>query len=965
LKKTIIKSGGLKIPRALIVDDEPDILELASIYLSKLSNFEVLTARSATEALEILNETEVDVVVSDYQMPGMDGIQLLKEIKSRWKDLPFILFTGKGRNPKVAFTELVNLMVKAISKRKAEEVIEHNARRFKSLIEHSYDLIMTVDRNMNVNYVSPSIWKLLGYGPADISDLHLQTLIHPDDFPRFSSLVKKMISGCERSVKTEVRIRHKNGEWRIFEVELIFDRYCPYGEGIILNSKDITDRKMIELEVRRSREEMELILDALNELVAYQDLSHRVVWLNKAAADSVGKSRNELIGKFCYEIWHNRTSPCEDCPIMKAVETGESCTGDINTPDGRWWRVRGTPVRDETGNIIGAIEVTLEITEQKKAVQVLKGSENLYRMLVEDSSLGMYIFQDGKFVFVNDAFARMSGYSKEEILSMDYLDFVHPDFREEMRKYTELAMRGEVEGLPEAYDFMCLSKTGEIRWCRLIPHLIEYAGRRAILGVLQDITNYKKIEEAFLESETFYRTLFENTGTATIVVEDDMTVSMVNTEFEKITGYSKEEIEGRMNLLQFVAPEDREMVEKDHRLRRKDPSKTPRQYRIRLLRKGGDIRVCRVVVSLIPGTRMSIGSFTDLTQQEEIVKKLEKTADELEMLFDNINTMVWYATDPETYGMANRRRAEFLGLRKEELRDRNIREFLPEEVCEICIEGNRRAFAGERVVQEEWITGPDGNPHCLLVSKIPHFDKEGNVDYVFCTATDITHLKKIETALDFAIRKLNLWLKLTRHDILNQLAIIQGYLDLMDDSSDMRSPVQYLEKIKKAVERVEEHLRFTKELEEVGRDEPVWIRLSEPVERAVSQFEFHGIEVRIDERVNDIMIFSDSMIWKVFYNLMNNTLKHANTATRISISAQIVEDGLDIIYEDDGVGIPKEKGEDIFALDYGGRIGRGLLLVKDILSINEMGIEETGEKGVRFVIHVPRHRFKLIKDCKR
>lgn len=87
--------GGVGIPRALIVDDEPDLLELASVYLRQKSDFEVLTAQSAKEALKILEELEVDVIISDYQMPGMDGIQFLKKIRNKGNDIPFILFTAK------------------------------------------------------------------------------------------------------------------------------------------------------------------------------------------------------------------------------------------------------------------------------------------------------------------------------------------------------------------------------------------------------------------------------------------------------------------------------------------------------------------------------------------------------------------------------------------------------------------------------------------------------------------------------------------------------------------------------------------------------------------------------------------------------------------------------------------------------------------------------------------------------
>jgi len=130
---------------------------------------------------------------------------------------------------------------------------------------------------------------------------------------------------------------------------------------------DITDRKRAEEALQKSESEKSLILDSLSELIIYQDKNLRVVWTNRAAAESVGLSPDKLVGGRCYEIWHQRDQPCVDCPVKKSIETGQPHEREMSTPDKRIWRVQGYPVRVQNGDVVGAVEVVLNITERKRA----------------------------------------------------------------------------------------------------------------------------------------------------------------------------------------------------------------------------------------------------------------------------------------------------------------------------------------------------------------------------------------------------------------------------------------------------------------------------------------------------------------------------------------------------------------------------------------------------------------------
>lgn len=128
------------------------------------------------------------------------------------------------------------------------------------------------------------------------------------------------------------------------------------------------EHNRVQDELRASEREKATVLDSLLELVTYQDRDLKIAWANRAAVEAAGPEAQPLVGRHCYEAWQQRREPCPGCPVKRAIDTGEPHDGEITTPtpDGRIWFVRGYPVRDEQGNVRGAVELTLEITERKR-----------------------------------------------------------------------------------------------------------------------------------------------------------------------------------------------------------------------------------------------------------------------------------------------------------------------------------------------------------------------------------------------------------------------------------------------------------------------------------------------------------------------------------------------------------------------------------------------------------------------
>ncbi len=124
--------------------------------------------------------------------------------------------------------------------------------------------------------------------------------------------------------------------------------------------------------LEQAQKEKSLILENLSELVVLYDHQQRIVWANPAAGKSFPANYEELAGKKCYEIWHQRQVPCEECPVTKTLETGSVHRSEITTPDNRCWNITGSPVIDEHGSIVGAVETALDITESKRTKEALE-----------------------------------------------------------------------------------------------------------------------------------------------------------------------------------------------------------------------------------------------------------------------------------------------------------------------------------------------------------------------------------------------------------------------------------------------------------------------------------------------------------------------------------------------------------------------------------------------------------------
>jgi PAS domain S-box-containing protein len=335
------------------------------------------------------------------------------------------------------------------------------------------------------------------------------------------------------------------------------------GSGEALSSgADISERKRAEEELGRIEHENVTVLNSLSELVIHLDAGMRILWANRAAGEAAGMAPEELVGRYCYEIWHQRNEPCEQCPVIKARQTGQTQGSEITTPDDRVWSIKGNPIRDANGELTGIVEVISEITERRQAEEALRESEEKYRRLVHDSTDGIVIVGGIEVRFANSAMLKMFGcQSEEEMVGGPFTEFVSAEHRDLMaeRGYA----REKEQEVPARYEFKALRRDGSRFDAEISVGRIIYQGKVARQGIIRDITERKRAEEALRQSEQRLREVLEVSRDCVYKHNlDTGAYEYVSPAVLRLTGFTSEEFiaMGLEEVQERIHPEDCEQI---------------------------------------------------------------------------------------------------------------------------------------------------------------------------------------------------------------------------------------------------------------------------------------------------------------------------------------------------------------------------------------------------------------------
>ncbi|MEI6294204.1 MAG: PAS domain-containing sensor histidine kinase [Methanomicrobiales archaeon] len=476
----------------------------------------------------------------------------------------------------------------------------------------------------------------------------------------------------------------------------------------------------------------------------------------------------------------------------------------------------------------------------------------------------------------------------------------------------------------------------------------------------------KWTKKALRESEEKYRRLAENSPDMIYRMSlPDGKYEYVNPASVQLTGYTPEEHYSHPCLPEkIIHPDWQQYFRQEWKALLK--GEMPPFYEYQIIDRAGKNRWFHqrnILITDECGHPIAIeGIVTDITERKEAEAAMQASEKRLRRFYESgLFGVIFWNMDGEITD-ANDKFLEMVGYTREDMKAGLLNGFTltpPEftsvddnSVAELTTYGvNKVAF------EKEYIRKDGTRIPVILAGAMLDENRFEGVAFVL----DITKRKEAEAALRQSNRQLNLISGITRHDILNKITTILGYLSLAE--IELKNPLvsDYFSNIESATKAIRSQIEFTKVYENLGTHEPQWQDLN----IIIALSPHLPSTIRLIADVEDIEVYADPMLERVFYNLLDNSSRHGEHVTEIRVSSRLAEDVLTILWEDNGIGIPADEKEKIFERGFGKNTGLGMFLVREVLSLTGITIKETGVagKGARFEINVPKgmYHFKSLK----
>ena len=728
--------------------------------------------------------------------------------------------------------------------------------------------------------------------------------------------------------------------------------------------EDEEKRQQAEEALKRAGQEKAIILNSLSELVIFQDLNHRIIWTNKAAGESVGMSPQQMVGRYCHEVWGESSEPCPGCPLAKVHQTGQPQASEMTTPDGRMWYVRGYPVRDANGDIPSLVEVVEDVTERRLAEEALRESEEKYRELAESITDLFFAFdKDLRYTYWNKASEELTGFSVEDALGKHLLDiFPASDMTQNAEKMYLKALRTQkVQSFVNEYQLGGRDYFFEIS---------AYPSKDGLSVFVKDITERRLAEEAIQVEKNKLQSVIDAMVDHLTIRDKDYHLIYQSESSQRIFGNHLGEkcyrvYEGQDKLCPGCPVKKAFKDGKPHTSERK--TVTPSGEVIFWENTANPIRDAKgEIVSCLEVAR----NITDRKRAEE---KLKESEEKYKTLVEATSDIIWEVDTEGRFTFVSPKIKDILGYEVDEVvgKKRPLDLVAKEEFSEWLkrfkqINAKRKPFS----VLEVTHLHKNGRRVIFETSGIPLFDSAGEFKGYVGINRDITERRHMQEQLAITDRLASVGELAAgiAHELNNPLTSVIGFSQLLMDKEVPEDIKQDLQTVygeaQRASQVVNNLLTFARRHAAVKQ----MLNINDVINKVL---ELRAYEQRV-ENIKVKSLFEPGLpevmadyfqLQQVFLNIIINAeyfMIKAHNSGKLTITTERVGDIIRASFADDGPGIAKEDLGHIFdpfftTKEVGKGTGLGLSICHGIMAEHggRIYVESELGKGTTFIVELP------------
>ncbi len=894
--------------------------------------------------------------------------------------------------------------------KKADDALRVSELHYRTIIETSPNGIIVFDLEGLIKMVNIQAARLLGHKSCgELIGKNVFDYIAPNDFEKSRAQLQKTLEhGYTRNFECGLISKDSAAFCAELSVSTTTDRMdMPTGFVSVLS--DITERRRADDLVKKSEEKHRALVEGISHIIFTTDTKGKFTYISPVIRRVLGYTPDELIGKHFYTL-----VPSEERHTLgqklKEAESGKLSPDDFRMVDKsgviHWGRIIAQPlIEGET--VRGITGLIGDITDWKRTEDLLRASELQYRAVVQDLIDLICRFRpDLTITFVNPAYCRFYRRKEKDLLDQSYLSLIPEKSHDTIRAiiaaltphnpvgtsdyeisgpdgvthWHHVTIRGIFDEHGEMIEFQSSSRDLtelKLYFDRSNALLHELQSHQLELEAQNEELKKLRVEAQFSEQKYLDLYNFAPVGYFTLdatgkIIEVNQTGSallgrtrhqLMNASFQEfITQEHRPEFAG---FCQRISESSRKQTCEVDLVRDNDTPLTLQIEGKAIEPATGDDRHYRIII-------------IDVTERKRTDIALKESESRLRAIIHGSPNPHYVIDKNHQVIDWNKAMSVTTGIKAKEIigTSNHWMAFFSEErpcLADLLVDGTPEKIArwfpdagAKSRMAEGAYEAAEYFPRLGKSGKWLHFtaaairDAHDVIIGALETVIDITELRLAEESAKNANKKLNMLNSVTRHDIINEMTVWSGYMDLLEVTLPENPEVKkQADRAKTAARAVQRLITFTRDYQNLGVEPATWHIVDDLVSYAVATAKLQGVDVAL--RTNTVKIFADPLIKKVFFNLIDNSIRHGGHVTKIGIFFRELQDTGVIIVEDNGVGIPAAVKNKLFGRGFGKQTGFGLYLSREILNITGISIQETGEpgKGARFEMVVPKDAYRF------